>query len=117
MTTAFSPTSTSINVVSGPIRAPAATEVAPSSDVPGSKTTSGARSTEACTQVVEGSTTETPSRIQCCRIRRFTSAFIRESWIRSLIPSVCQRSSINNAPTGSPAWRTTASTSVRYSSP
>src|SRR4029453_3017687 len=69
VTTAFSPTSTSIKVVSGPIRAPAATDVAPSRDVPGSKTTSGARSTEEWTHVDAGSTTVTPSRIQRCRIR------------------------------------------------
>src|SRR5215212_1442311 len=77
--TALSPTSTSVNVVSGPIVAPVPTDVAPSSNVPGSSVTSGARSTELCTHVVAGSTTVTPARIQSRRIRRFNSAFIPAS--------------------------------------
>ena len=64
VTMARSPTSTSINVVSGPIVAPAPTDVAPSRNVPGNSVTSGARSTELCTQVVAGSVTVTPACIQ-----------------------------------------------------
>ena len=89
-----SPTSTSFNVTSGPIVAPAPTEVAPSSEVPGSSVTSGARSTEECTQVLAGSRMVTPALIQPCKIRRFISEFIADSWTRSLTPSVCQVSSI-----------------------
>ena len=52
---------------------------------------------EACTQVVAGSITVTPDRIQRCRIRRFISRLIAASWIRSFTPSVCHRSSVTRA--------------------
>ena len=70
-------------------------------------------STEACTQVVAGSWTVTPARIQPCRMRRFISAFMADSWTRSLMPSVCHASSIRWPATAPPIDRAYVSTSVR----
>src|SRR4051812_41676835 len=63
-TVAPAPTSTSLSVQSGPTTASSATTVAPSSWTPGSSVTSGSSTTSASTQVLRGSTTVTPRRIQ-----------------------------------------------------
>ena len=116
-TVARAPTSTSVSVVSGPIVAPCATTVAPSSWVPGSTVTSGARSVSTSIQVVAGSTIVTPARIQRSSTRRLSSAPSRASWARSLTPSVCQTSARSWPATSRPSERAMATTSVRYSSP
>ena len=93
-TRAPAPTSQSLSVVSGPITASSPTTVAPSSWVPGRIVTSWASTTSASIQVVAGSMTVTPSRIQRSTIRRFSSRPSSASWTRSLAPSVCITSSI-----------------------
>ena len=98
-----------------PRRSP--TVVAPCSWVPGSSRTSAASSTWTSTQVVAGSTTVTPARIQPSSTRRFSSAPTSASCTRSLTPSVCQTSSRPCALTRCPAARAMATTSVRYFSP
>ena len=95
-TRAPAPISQSLRVVSGPITASSPTTVAPSSWVPGRmRDVLGASTTSASTQVVAGSMTVTPSRIQRVRIRRFSSRPSSASWTRSLAPSVCITSSID----------------------
>ena len=97
--------------------APLDTDVAPSSDVPGSSVTSAARSTPACTQVVAGSTTVTPSAIQRCQD---PSVQLRAP-LRELDPVVdalglqvvVEDAGAHPASDG----RAYATTSVRYSSP
>ena len=64
-TRAPGPTSQVVSVVSGPISAPPPTVVAPCSWVPGCSTTSRSSRTWTSTQVLAGSTTVTPDRIQC----------------------------------------------------
>ncbi len=116
-TVAPGPTSTSVSVVSGPTVAPSRTTVAPCSWVPGSSVTSRSSSTSTSTQVVAGSTTVTPSRIQSSRTRRLSSAPSVASCTRSLTPSTSTGSSVRSARTWPPSARAMASTSVRYTSP
>ena len=100
-----SPTLTSVRVVSGPTTASRATVVVPCSWVLGSRRTSSSRVTVESIQVVAGSTTVTPARIQDSTVRRLSSAPSAESWTRSLAPSTCQRSSVTTAATRPPASR------------
>ena len=86
ITLAPSPTWTSVRVVSGPTTASRATVVVPCSWVLGSRRTSSSRVTVASIQVVAGSTTVTPARIQASTVRRLCSAPRAESCTRSLAP-------------------------------
>jgi hypothetical protein len=89
------------------------TTVAPSSCTPGSSVTSGLSTTSASSQVVAGSMTLTPAAIQRETIRSFIARPVRASCTRSLTPSVCWTSTIEWAPTCSPASRARWTVSVR----
>ena len=117
MTEAFTPTSQEFNVVPGPIFAPAATEVGPSSVQLGRMVTSGSSSTSTSSQVVAESRIATPSRIHCALMRSRMMAAASASWYRSFTPRISFESAHIEPATTAFSSRRKPITSVRYSSP
>src|SRR4051794_33867953 len=116
-TSAPSPTTVSTSVVSGPTTAPEATDVVPASWVFRSITASGDSVTVTSTQVVAGSSIDTPDRIQAVFTRSRSSARSPANSARSLQPSVSSESGATNTATAWPTAGSSVNTSVRYSSP